>query len=102
MSGPDQARPVYAMLARVPVRGVGLFAEYEESVLSLLEKHGGTLVRRLRSADGGVELHLVTFPSDKAASAYRDDERRRAQRELLTRSGAVVELLELYDVASRG
>ncbi len=86
------------MLARVPPEGLEPFASYEARVLPLLAEHGGTLERRLQSADAQVELHLVSFPSDAAFVAYRDDARRREQRHLLERSGAVIELLELYDV----
>ena len=91
-------RWVFALLARVPVEGLELFATYEARVLPLLAEHGGTLERRLRSADAQIELHLVSFPGDEAFIAYRDDARRREQRHLLETSGAVVELLELYDV----
>lgn len=92
---------MYAMLARVPPEGREAFAAYEACVLPLLAEHGGTLERRLQSADGQVELHLVRFSSDEAYVAYRDDERRREQRHLLARSGAVIEVLELYDTGSR-
>lgn len=89
---------MYAVVARVPAEGLEAFAAYEARVLPLLAEHGGTLERRLQSADAQVELHLVSFPSDDAFAAYRDDERRREQRHLLEGSGAVIELLELYDV----
>ena len=89
------------MLARVPMEGLGPFAAYEARVLPVLGEHGGALERRLRSADAQVELHLVSFPSDEAFLAYRDDARRREQGHLLERSGAVVELLQLYDVEPR-
>ena len=89
------------MLARVPTRGLEAFAAYESRVLPLLAEHGGKLDRRLQSADGHVELHLVTFPSDEAFVAYRDDERRREQRHLLERSAAAIEVLELYDIGPR-
>ena len=86
------------MLARVPIEGLEPFAAYEAHVLSLLAAHGGTLERRLRSADAQTELHLVSFPSGEAFVAYRDDARRREHRHLLETSGAGIELLELYDV----
>ena len=93
-----QGRRVYAMVARVPGDGIEPFAAYEARVLPLLAEHGGTLERRLRSADARIELHLVSFPSDEAFVSYRDDAQRGEQRHLLERSGAVVELLELYEV----
>ena len=86
------------MLARVPTAGLEPFAAYEARVLPLLVEHGGTLERRLKSADAQVELHLVSFSSDEACIAYRDDVRRNKEGDLLERSGAVIELFELYDV----
>ena len=86
------------MLARVPTAGLEPFAAYEARVLPLLVEHGGTLERRLRSADARIELHLVSFSSDEAFIAYRDDRRRRKHGDLLERSGAVIQLFELYDI----
>ncbi len=89
------------MLARVPAEGIESFAAYEARVLPLLAEHGGTLERRLQSADAQIELHLVSFPSEEAFAAYRDDGRRAERRKLLESSGAVIELLQLYDVGPR-
>ncbi len=101
-TGSQRDRPVYAMLARVPTEGLEAFAAYEASVLALLAEHGGTLERRLQSADAQIELHLVSFPSAEAFVAYRDDGRRREQQHLLEQSGALIELLELYEVEPGG
>ena len=43
-------------------------------------------------------MHLVSFSSDEAFIAYRDDRRRRKHGHLLERSGAVIQLFELYDI----
>ena len=88
----------YLLVARLPPEGVAAFAEYERRVLPLLGDHGGRLSRRLRSADGLVEAHLVEFPSAAASASYRDDPRRAPHRGLLEDSGAAIELFELYEV----
>jgi hypothetical protein len=36
---------------------------YEEAVLQLLGRHGGTLERRARSTDGTTEVHLIRLRS---------------------------------------
>jgi uncharacterized protein (DUF1330 family) len=88
----------YVVVARIPTAGVERFQRYEAAVLPLIAEHGGRLERRLRSASGDVEVHILSFASPAAFAAYRDDPRRAAHRELLETSGAEVELLALDDV----
>lgn len=88
----------YLLVARLPVGGVGAFDAYEAAVLPLLERHGGRLERRLRSVDGRLEAHVVSFPDEAASAAYRNDPRRRAAAPLLEASGAQVELFAVGDV----
>jgi len=88
----------YALLFRVPVKGVDMFERYESLVLPLLDDHGGRLERRLRSPDRLTEVHIVSFPSREAFAAYREDPRRSQHTHLLAESGAAVEVLEVGDV----
>ncbi len=85
-------------VARVPVEGVADFQLYEERVLPLLAEYGGRLERRLRSADGTAEVHVVAFPSWREFAAYIEDPRRAEHAPLLARSRATVEVLEVEDV----
>ena len=87
-----------ALLARVPAPGVADFQRYESCVLPLLAEHRGKLERRLRNADGTVELHIVSFESREALQLFRADSRREAAAPLLQRSGAAIELHEMTDV----
>ena len=89
---------VLALIARVPAAGVADFQAYEARVLPLLPEYGGSLERRLRNADGTVEMHVLRFGSRDGLDQFRQDERRAAAIPLLQRSGAAVELLELHDV----
>jgi hypothetical protein len=91
---------IVVLVARLPASGVDAFLRYEEQVLPLLPDHGAELARRLRSDDGRVEVHVVTFPSRAALAAYRDDPRRSAHASLLAESGARLELFELNDVSA--
>lgn len=92
------AEITYALLFRVPVKGVDTFEHYESLVLRLLDDHGGRLERRLRSHDRLTEVHIVSFPSHVAFAAYREDPRRGEHAHLLAESGAAVEVLEVDDV----
>jgi len=89
---------IYALLFRVPVKGVDTFEHYESLVLPLLDGHGGRLERRLRSPDRLTEVHIVSFPSREAFAAYREDPRRGEHAHLLAESGVAVEVLEVDDV----
>jgi uncharacterized protein (DUF1330 family) len=88
----------YVVVARIPPAGVERFQRYEAAVLPLLAEHGGRLERRLRSAGGGTEVHVLSFASAGAFAAYRDDPRRAEHRDLLEASGAAVEVIEVEDV----
>jgi hypothetical protein len=67
-------------------------------VLPLLADHGGRLDRRLRSADGTVEVHMIEFASADGLAAYGADPRRAQHADRLAASGAELELLEVKDV----
>lgn len=89
----------FAVIARVASTGVVSFQAYEDAVLPLLSEFGGKLQRRLRNADGTIEVHIVSFPSEIAVQRYRSDGRRRALAQLLEHSAASVELIPVTDVA---
>lgn len=89
---------VLALIARVPPEGIAAFQAYEDAVLPLLEEHGGTLERRLRNAEGTVELHVVRFASRASLDQFRADPRRQAAAPLLQQSEAAIEVMELHDV----
>jgi hypothetical protein len=83
---------------RIPLAGLDAFQAYEAAVLPLLEEHGGSLQRRLRSAGGLTEIHLIWFPSPEHVAAYRADPRRSAHAHQFEASGAVAEVLTVADV----
>jgi hypothetical protein len=69
----------------VPLDAVGTFREYEDHhALPLLGRHGGRLERRLGTADGTTEVHVLSFPTDDAYRAYLADPERAGHLSLLT------------------
>ena len=88
----------FVLIARIPPEGISTFAAYEDHVLPLLAEYGGVLQRRLRTADGLVEIHVVCFPSAPAFARFREDPRRAQHAPELEASGARIELLQLQDV----
>lgn len=87
-----------ALIARIPPAGVAAFRAYEAAVLPLLERHGGTLQRRLSNHDGTVELHVVHFATSEGFAAFRADPDRAAAAPLMAECGASTELIEVEDV----
>ena len=76
MGHATSARLTFVLIARVPPDGVAGFQAYEEAVLPLLSEFGGLLERRLRNSDGTVEVHIVSFDSDRNFQSFRTDPRR--------------------------
>jgi hypothetical protein len=83
---------------RVPDEGIGAFQRFEAAVLPLLPKYGARLERRLRSLDGSVEIHVLSFPSPEALESYRADPERQKHLHLLHESDATFELMEVTDL----
>jgi hypothetical protein len=90
----------YVFIADVPAGGLEAFRRYESAALPLLADHAARLERRLRSADGRREVHILWFPDARALDAFRADPRRRCVGHLLEASGARTELLAVEDVTT--
>ncbi|WP_210250914.1 hypothetical protein [Bradyrhizobium cytisi] len=88
----------FALIARIPAEGVADFRAYEDAVLPLLPEFNGRLERRLRNADGTMEMHIVSFASEADFQNYRNDPRRTAQVWLLEKSSAKLELAPMANV----
>jgi hypothetical protein len=96
----DQTNHVtFVLTARIPAEGIKDFRAYEDAVLPLLPEFNGRLERRLRSRDGTIEVHIVSFASDADFQNYRNDAWRTAQAWLLARSSAKLELLPMANVS---
>jgi hypothetical protein len=87
-------------IVRIPPDGVAAFQQFESRVLPLLPAYGAAIDRRLRSADGCIEVHVLSFPSQDALDRYRADPARVAALPLLEQSGATSELIDMADVVS--
>jgi hypothetical protein len=99
MGHATSARLTSVLIARVPPDGVASFQAYEEAVLPLLSEFGGLLERRLRNADGTIEVHIVSFDSEQSFQRFRSDPRRASYAHLLERSSAKNERIAMADVS---
>lgn len=77
---------------------LAVFEAYEATVLRLLQDHGAKLDARVRSVDGAMETHLLTFPDGAAYGAYLADPRRIALHPEAERSGARFMSVEVKSV----
>ncbi|KAA9151767.1 hypothetical protein FPZ12_038230 [Amycolatopsis acidicola] len=71
---------------------------FEDDVLARLGKHGGTLERRLRTADAGSEVHLLRFTSRAGYEAFLADPDRLALRDKVGHAAPAARVLEVKDV----
>jgi hypothetical protein len=93
-----QTRLIVVMLADVAREGVEAFQRYEAAVLPMPKRHDGQLERRLCTADGQAEVHIVSFGSRAAYEAYIADPERAGHRAMLEGVALTQRLLEVIDV----
>ena len=72
--------------------------DYEDAVLALLGRHGGTLQRRTRSADGAAEVHLIRFRDRAGYQAFLADPERAARRAEAGDAAPATRVIEVRDV----
>jgi hypothetical protein len=89
----------FMVIIRIPSEGIADFRAYEDAVLPLMPEFKGRLERRLRNADGTVEMRIISFASEADFQNYRNDPRRAAQAWLLKKSSAKSELIPMADVS---
>ncbi|MFI5892511.1 hypothetical protein ACIA5D_20625 [Actinoplanes sp. NPDC051513] len=71
---------------------------YEDAVLELLGRHGGTLERRTRSTDGRAEVHLIRFRDRAGYEAFMADPGRAAHRAGAGVAAPATRVIEVRDV----
>jgi hypothetical protein len=71
---------------------------YEDDVLTLLPRHGGTLERRMRDAGGGSEVHVIRFASRAGYDSFMADPDRLALRADLGDAAPTTRVLEVQDL----
>ena len=91
-------RLTLALVVDLAADAVAPFDAYERRVLPLLARHGGRLDRRLRTADGRTEIHLLSFADRAGYDAYLADPDRAAAGRLLDGLDLQRRLLEVTDV----
>ena len=72
--------------------------QYEDAVLGLLDRHGGSVERRMRGIDGASEVHLIRFRSRAGCESFMADPDRLGHRERLGDAAPAARVLEVLDL----
>ncbi len=71
---------------------------YEDTVLALLDRHGGRLERRLRGTDGRSEVHVIIFAARTGYESFLVDPERAALRADLGDAAPTTRVIEVTEV----
>ena len=71
---------------------------YEDAVLELLDRHGGSLERRMRSMDSPTEVHVIRFLSRAGYESFMVDPERLAHREAIGDAAPTTKVIEVFEV----
>jgi hypothetical protein len=71
---------------------------YEDAVLGLLARHGGSVERRMRSTDSPTEVHVIRFRSRAGYESYLVDSDRLAHRKATGDATPTTRVLEVRDL----
>lgn len=71
---------------------------YEDAVLGLLDRHGGSVERRMRSTDSPTEVHLIRFRSRTGYESFMVDPDRLDYRHRLGKAAPNTRVLEVHDM----
>jgi hypothetical protein len=71
---------------------------YEDAVLGLLDRHGGSVERRLRSSDSASEVHLIRFNSRAGYESFMVDPERLDHRDRLGDAAPKTRVIEVGEL----
>lgn len=71
--------------------------QYEDAMLALIARHGGSVERRMRSVDAPDEVHLIRFRSRVGYEAFMVDPERVAYRAQLGDAAPTTRVIEVRD-----
>jgi hypothetical protein len=72
-------------------------ARYEDAVLELLDRHGGSLERRMRGTDSTTEVQLIRFRSRAGYESFMVDPDRLAHRQRIGDAAPTTRVIEVRE-----
>ena len=71
---------------------------YEDAVLGLLDRHGGSVERRMRDTESATEVHVIRFRSRDGYESFMADPDRLDYRANLGDAAPTTRVLEVHDL----
>jgi hypothetical protein len=71
---------------------------YEDTVLGLLDRHGGSVERRMRSMDSVAEVHIIRFRSRAGYESFMADPDRLDYRDRIGDAAPTTRVLEVREL----
>lgn len=71
---------------------------YEDTVLGLLDRHGGSVERRMRSMDSATEVHIIRFRSRAGYESFMADPDRLDYRDRIGGAAPTTRVLEVREL----
>jgi hypothetical protein len=71
---------------------------YEDTVLGLLDRHGGSVERRMRSMDSATEVHIIRFRSRAGYESFMADPDRLDYRGRIGDAAPTTRVLEVCEL----
>jgi hypothetical protein len=72
--------------------------QYEDAVLGLLDRHGGSVERRMRSMDSATEVHIIRFRSRAGYESFMADPDRLDSRDKIGDAAPTTRVLEVREL----
>jgi hypothetical protein len=98
-SGNDRLRDLLLIaIVEMAPGNVAIGQEYEDTVLALLDRHGGSLERRMRSMDSATEVQIIHFRSRPGYDSFLVDPDRLELRGRIGDATPVTRVLEVREL----
>lgn len=72
--------------------------QYEDTVLGLLDRHNGSVERRMRGIDSATEVHIIRFRSRAGYKSFMADPDRLGYRDRIGDAAPITRVLEVRDL----
>jgi hypothetical protein len=72
--------------------------QYEDTVLGLLDRHGGSVERRMRGTDSATEVHIIRFQSRAGYESFMIDPDRLDYRDRIGDAAPTTRVLEVREL----
>lgn len=72
--------------------------QYEDTVLGLLDRHGGSVERRMRGTDSATEVHVIRFRSRAGYESFMVDPDRLSLRDRIGDAAPATRVIEVRDL----